>query len=219
MTCLSRYAEAIDYASMFCSSGGYLSSLDTSAHVLGLSLEDTGVDFVRFGVKANEGMLLYNVTRNTHGPITAVTTNTITATGVLWSGGDTYRLATLDTAERSSIDAYLSLTAADINAALSSVGACSCTLSAWGLELAKKINIIEASAFHVCPCAKPMLTPERQQAFIDWANNQFEQIRQSKIDLCGQTGSEYPAVGDAQYGHTIWTEEQMIINARLKGLP
>ena len=210
--CVTRYASAIDFAGFFCVGGGYAVGVDEGAGVGHVTLTDSQVDFINLGIKANVGMRLYNVTQGTYGPVTAVTNHTLVATGVVWTFGNVYRIANLTTQERSVVEHYLDITAADIHAALASVGACDCTIPAWGLELLKKINIIEAASFHVCPCAKPNLTDEMKQKWLDWSGAQLDMIRDGKIELCGQTGSNYPAVGNIQYGHTVWSEAQMIYN-------
>lgn len=220
--CTGRYADAIDFAAFFCVAGGYIKSIDNGGGAGVPMLTDTQVDFFKLGAKAGEGMLLYNVTTGYVGPVTAVTEHTLTATGVVWSNGNVYRFSSLDVSERSTIEGYLDITAADISAALASVGACTCTLAAWAWELLKKINIIEAAAFYVCPCARPNLTDVRKAAFITWANEQFTLIRTGDIELCqGDTGSKFPAAGVIEYSNTMWNAAQIIINDtdRKSGVP
>ena len=216
MACTGRYAESIDFAAFFCIGGGYAVGADEGAGLGHVTLTDNQVDFVNLGIRANVGMRLYNVTKTTYGPVTAVTNHVLTATGVLWDHDDIYRIANLTTQERSVVEHYLDITAADIHAALASVGACTCDIPAWGLQLLKKINIIEAASFHVCACAKPNLTDEMKQKWLDWAGLQLDMIRDGKIELCGQTGSNYPAVGYIEYGHTVFSDAQMIYNHELK---
>jgi hypothetical protein len=219
MTCVGRFSEAWGFAAFFCTSGGYANGINTTAGLGMPTLTDPQMDFIRMGVQPNMGMLLYNVTKNTSGGVTVVTTTTLQATGVLWDLGDEYRIAALTTQQRSTIEVYLDMTAADIHAAMAAQNACNCTLQSWVVQYLAKINIIEASAFYTCPCAKPNLSDERQQNFVEWAERQLIQIRDGEIVLCeGDTGKNYPAVGTIQYSHTPWTAEE-IINNNLASLP
>ena len=198
MACDSRYAEAWEFANFFCVSS-VLKGADDSGGAANLFLTDSTAEFITSGVQANVGMVLYNITQSTSGAITARTQNTITATGVTWDDGDVYRLVMIDGDEIATIEGFLDLTAADIHAALASVGACDCTLASWASNMLAKINIIEAGAFHQCPCARPHLSDTMRQAYIEWANQQFEAIRTGQLDVCdGATGSGFPAIDYAE---------------------
>ena len=179
-------------------------------------LTDTGANFEALGVEPNVGMILYNLTRNTSGVITAVTQSTITATGVLWVSGDSYRVVTLNGNEASAIQLYLDITAPDVYAAIASSGACDCSWTTWGTQLVKKLNIIEAGVFHACPCAQPKLTDEQKTAYMQFVNEQFQKLINGDIDICGGTGSQFPALDWAEVGSTEFSAANIIVNDILR---
>ena len=127
MPCTGRYAEAWQYSSYVCG-GNLVTGADQGGGVGLAYLTDNQVDFLKAGFFPNEGMVLYNTTTNLSGIITAVTLHTMTATGVTWTNGDGYRAVSMSAQEKSVIEHYLNLAAGDIQIALQSIGACSCTL-------------------------------------------------------------------------------------------
>src|SRR5512146_1327171 len=142
MACAGRYATALDFAGFWCVAS-VLTGTDTSVGSVGVaSLTSAYSDFVKDSIKANVGMLLYNTTKNTSGYITAVTTTTLTATGVVWDSGDAFKVANLDARQRSTIEHYLDIAASDIHSAMAASGACDCTLASWATAYLEKLNII-----------------------------------------------------------------------------
>jgi len=218
MACTGRFAEAWQFASFFCV-GAMLYRVDDSGGMAHAFLTDSQADFVTGGIKANVGMILYNVTDGSRGPVTAVTTNTLTASlaggvGNNWDNGDVYRIVTIDTNEIATIQNYLDITATDIHAAMAAADACSCTLASWASALLGKINIIEAAGFYQCPCGGPRMTDEMRKTYMEWADHQLELIRLGKIEVCaGSAGSDYPAVGWAEQTVTEFATEQILFNA------
>ncbi|GAH39879.1 unnamed protein product, partial [marine sediment metagenome] len=92
MPCTGRFAEPWAYASFWCLSPSAIRiGVDDGAGAAVAFLTDSQADFADLGFEANVGMLLYNLTESTEGPITAVTATTLTATGVTWTDGDSYR--------------------------------------------------------------------------------------------------------------------------------
>lgn len=219
MGCTDRYATAWQYASFWCRSTiitGEDNSGGAPAHA---DLADTEVNFVDLGVKANVGMVVYNLTADTSGPITAVGIHSITATGVTWDDGDLYRVVTLEAAVIGEIELYLDITSSDIHAALAAAGACDCTLSSWGAQYLAKLNIVDAGVFHRCPCMNTGLSEERQIALLDWVTNQLVSIRKGEIPLCdGETGSDFPAVGWAEQSVTEFNFQRILENDILRNL-
>lgn len=212
MTCLGSYALPYEYASFWCASG-YASRIHEGAGPVDAVLVDSMADFVNMGIKPNVGMLLYNVTKNTSGFVTAVTATTLTATGVVWANGDVYRIAAISAAEQATIQMYLNITAADINAALAATNSCDCTFQDWALPYLAKLNIIEAGAFHTCSCGSPRLDNDMRRNLLEWAGIQLDNLRDGKVIVCaGDSGKEYPAVGWAEINHTIWSEAEIIEN-------
>lgn len=212
MACTGAYATPWQYASAWCVSS-VRTGADNSGGVGNAFLTDSQANFLDFGVRASVGMTLYNLTANTSGPIAAVTATTITATGVTWSNGNSYRVVAMTGDESSAAQVYLDITAPDIHAALAASGACSCTLSSWADSLLAKINVIEAAIFHTCPCANPQLTDTQRQIYLEWVNTQLEDIRTGKLELCsGATGSDFPAVDWAEQSMTEFAAAEIIIN-------
>jgi len=212
MGCTGRYSAAWEFASFWCI-GAILSGVDRSGGGPNAFLTDTQVDFVTFGVSADKGMILYNTTTGLNGTITAVTPTTITATGVVWTDGDAYRLVTIGAEERSAIEHYLNISASDIHAALAASGACDCTLADWAAGYLSKLNIVEAASYYQCTCAQPKLTAEQRMAMLRWATEQLVAIRQGNIELChGATGAEFPAIAHAERSWTAETAAEIIYN-------
>ncbi len=100
------------------------------------------------------------------------------------------------------VELYLDMAASDIQSALASAGACSCSLAAWTVNYLKKLNVIDAAVIHNCPCGS--IPDERKQLWVNWLNGQFELIRTGKLELCdGETGADYPAFATSV---RAWTE-------------
>lgn len=210
MPCGSRFAEAWQFGTFWCPAS-LLKGVDDGGGAGVAFLTDPQVNFISFGVQANVGMVLYNLTTGLSGPVTGVTQTTITATGVTWSDGNFYRITTLKGVEIASIEMYLDITAADISAALGAVDACSCTWQSWVTSWLQKLNVIEAAAFYSCPCGKPNLSDDTRQALLEWATAQLADLRDGKIAVCeGDTGKAYPAIGIAEIGQTLWSDAEII---------
>ena len=213
MACTGRYADSWQFAAFFCTSA-LLSGSDDSGGVANAFLTDsTTGSFIEHGVQANVGMILYNTTAGTSGPVTAVTATTITATGVTWDDGDAYRIVMIDAVERSTIEHYLNIAASDIHVAMAQSGMCDCNLASWASGFLEKLNIIDAASYYQCPCGQPNMTDELRGRYLDWCSGQLEAIRKGELDLCqGATGSDFPAVGWAQQGWNNWATSEIIYN-------
>ena len=216
MACLGRWAEAWQFAAFWC-----VGRMRRGNHVGALAdpdLNDPQTNFIKAGFKANEGMVLYNLTQNTNGLITVVTANTMTA-GIAWDNGDLYRAVDIDGSEQATIENYLNITAGNINAALAAVGACDCTKAAWALGELAKINIVEAGAMHQCRCADPKMDSETKRMFLEFAERQTERIRTGELELCdGHTGKDYPAFQWAEQATTPFAAAEIIKNRWLREL-
>ena len=218
MACLDLYGTADGFAAMFCV-GDILAGADNSGANNNAFLTDSQMDFVRNGVKANIGMILYNLTDGSSGPVTAVAEHTLTATlagGTEndWDNGDRYQIVLIDASQRATIEMYLGIVASDINAARAASGGCDCTLASWAAVYLAKLAYIEAAVMHNCPCGRANLSDEMKRAYLEWVTAQLALIRQGQIELCeGSTGSEFPAVGYAELGLTEFSTERIIINA------
>lgn len=210
--CTDRWAESWSFASFWCV-GNLITGLDDSGGAANPSLQDSVQDFIKSGVKANQGMILYNTTQGTQGAVTAVTNTTLTATGVTWDDADAYQITMITAAERSTIEHYLNIAASDIHAAMAASGACDCTLADWAAGYLEKLNIIDAAAYYTCPCGQPSMTDERKGALLDWMSQQLLMIRRGEIELChGATGADFPAIGWAEQSLTDFAAAQIIVN-------
>lgn len=129
--------------------------------------------------------------------------------------------AGLDLADQSvvaTIELFLDIAAADIHAALASVGACDCTLAAWATLYLAKLNILDAAVIQNCPCGNS-LDQDKKEMFLDWLNDQFELIRTGKLVLCeGETSSDYPAFGSAELNLTDWSAVEIVAHAQMRNL-
>lgn len=216
MTCSSRYAEAWEFGAFWCV-GNLVAGLHGGAGPADVALIDTNKNFIQFGLRAGIGMIAYNTTQSTSGPITAVTETTVTAIGVTWNANDAYRISTLDATQLATIEHYLNITAVDITIALRSVAACDCTWWTEFSDWAKKINIVEAALFHKCPCAAPTINDAQMQILIQWADQQLERIRTMEFDPCdGHTGKDFPVTGWAEQASTEFAAADIIFNDILR---
>lgn len=217
MTCLERYATAWQYASFF-AVAPIQHGLDDSGGAANAFLTNSQADFLSAGIRQNEGMTLYNLTQGTNGPVTAVTATTITATGVTWDNGDEFRIVGINGSQIATIENYLSITAGNINAALSSVGACDCTFSAWGQQHLEKLNIIETGAYHFAVCGMPgqHLDTDQKRLLLEQVNLHLESIYSGKTEVCDDaTGSSFPIIGWGSQGLTPFGTAEIIANAEI----
>lgn len=115
------------------------------------------------------------------------------------------------------IEAKLTMAAADINAALAAVGACSCTFASWAMQYLKKLNVIDAAVVQQCPCGS--MRDDQKQMWLTWLDGQFELIRKGEIVVCeGETSSTYPAFASAEMSLTDWNQAQIIANREAREL-
>lgn len=214
MACTERYAEAWEFASFFCVEA-MLSGYDNSGGGPNAFLTDTLASFFPdWQIEPGKGMVLYNLTTGLSGPVTAADRTTLTATGVTWTDVDRWRITPLTATEQAVIEHYLDVTANDMHVALAAVGACDCALASWAEEYLKKLNIVEAGAFHQCSCAKPGLSDDERTSLLAWADRQLELIRTGKYELCADaTGGDWPSIGWASQSLTERNAARIIANA------
>lgn len=214
--CTGRFAESWQFAAFWCVAS-MIAGADDSGGAGNANLTDSQANFQTKGVLPNRGMILYNTTQNTSGPVTAVTETTITATGVTWDDADAYRIVLLTGIERSTIEHYLNVAASDIHAALAASGACDCTLASWAADYLAKLNIIEAAVFYQCPCGQPSFEASQRSDLLTWATNELSNLRTMKVDVCaGETGSDFPVTGWAEQGTTEFARVRIIVNDILR---
>lgn len=220
MSCDGAFATPEDFSSFFCMDSR-IARVHTGANNAAI-LTDSMARFRNKGVRADVGMIVYNLTDGSQGVVTAVDDNNITATLTGgtdndWDAGDSYLIVTIDAFERASIEHYLEITASDVHSALAAQGACDCDLSPWGLQLAKKLNIIDAASFTQCGCMVK-LSPEERQQYRNWMDARLEEIRTGKVDLCdGGTGSEAPAFVSVKEAVTEFAAAQIVSDRIARG--
>jgi len=168
-------------------------------------------------------MILYNLTQGTSGAVSAVTPTVLTAVGVTWDTGDLYRICLIDGIEISTIEHYLNVAAGDIIIALAASDQCNCNWASWALStgsnvgLLAKLNIIDAAAYYQCKCGQPQFSAGERDRYLKWMSSQLEQLRDGDLDICsGATGTNFPAMGWAQQGHSEFQMAQIIWNDILR---
>ncbi len=210
--CTGAFSSPWQYSTFWCE-GDLLIGVHEDAGPADAVLLDTGATFAQDGITPNSGMILYNTTAGTYGEVTVVSDTMLTATGVTWDALDAYRIVALTGKQIALLEHQLAVVAGNIHAALAATGACDCTLADWALDYLAKLNIIEAAAFHRCPCDRK-LSNEDKAAYLEWMNEQLRMIRDNEIELCaGHTAKGWPAVAWAEQGVTAFNEARIIDNA------
>lgn len=121
---------------------------------------------------------------------------------------------TLTAEEEAVIESFLLIAANDIHVALAASGACNCTAASWAEGYLAKLNIIDATIWHQCPCGRPKtISDEMRQTFLQWIDAQLALLREGKLDICqNATGADFPAIGWAEQGLTDFNTAQIIMN-------
>jgi len=119
----------------------------------------------------------------------------------------------LSAAEIAIIENTLEMAASDINTAIISVGADTCTYSATALKLLERFNYMAAAVTYNCPCANPRLTDADKRLYTEWLQGIIKNIMDNTLELCqGETGSMFPSVDAAEQSVTIWGPSRVIWN-------
>lgn len=214
MACTGRYAQAWEFAVFNCPST-ILKGEDRSGGGPNASLSDSQASFVTGGIRANVGMVLYNLTTGLNGVVTAVTATTLTATGVTWTDGDLYRIAALSGIEIASIESMLDIAATDIHNALAAANACSCTFASWADAYLAKLNIIDAQIFYNCTCGNNRLAEDEKARLQTWITTELNEIANGNRELCsGETGALFPSLDWAEQSGTAFAAAEIIYNDR-----
>jgi len=158
-------------------------------------------------------MVLYNLTQDTSGPVTAVAPHVVTATGVTWDDGDQYRATKLDVRTRSMIDNALGIAASDIHVALLAQGQCDCAFAEGAEGYLEKLNIIDAAAYYQCPCSNPRMSDSQRQSLLLWVSTQLEALRKGELVVCdGWVGSATPYAGVIQPAVSQWIVADILLD-------
>lgn len=117
------------------------------------------------------------------------------------------------TDEADQVKNYLRRASSTINMAMQASGMCDCTLTSASIQYLRDLSIVLAVIYHACPCARPKLTIEEKQMYLQQVTEELRQIRTGELELCqGHTGSDFPAIGWAQQGWTDWATAEIIYN-------
>ena len=116
---------------------------------------------------------------------------------------------TADVQDEPHINVLLTRVAGTITAALQANGQCDCTWASWVDDYLANLNVYLAAALQDCPCSN--LTEEDKRRYLDYVNNELEMIRTGRTELCeGETGVDYPAFGNVNIGHNIFSRADII---------
>ena len=119
--------------------------------------------------------------------------------------------------EEATINRYLQLGATPIHAARAASGGCDCTLSSWATDYLITLNCILAATTYNCKCSNLRLTNDEKRLYMESTVEDLTLIREGKTELCaGETGFDFPYVGDAAQGVTEWAQARIIANDILR---
>lgn len=109
------------------------------------------------------------------------------------------------------INRRLEMAASNVHMAMESVGACDCSLSATATEYIKQLTLVLQAVLFPVYCG-PSFSDAENDRLLNWANDQLDQIKDGKIELCdGETGSTFPVVGWAQRASTEFAAAEIIV--------
>ena len=115
------------------------------------------------------------------------------------------------------IEKALDMTSFKIDLALTSVGACDCTLSSAGSNALAYLNCLLAVVHYHCPCNSVSITDEMRAMFAEEAQTMMDALLDGRLEVCqGETGSEFVYIDWAEQALTVWNEAQIIINTEVK---
>ena len=115
---------------------------------------------------------------------------------------------TTDIQAEARINRQLVITAGAIHAAMSASDQCDCDPADWAENYLKHLNILLAAATQDCPCST--ISNDEKAAYLAFANAELEKIRTGQVDICGNTGKDYPAFGAIQYNLNVFGQAQII---------
>lgn len=96
------------------------------------------------------------------------------------------------------LNRLLDLAATNIQAALQTAGAINCTLASWATDYLINLNVVLAGVIYYAPCW-PHLTTDEKRLYLEWANEQLNQIKNGTLELCsGETGKDFPSIDWAE---------------------
>ncbi len=103
----------------------------------------------------------------------------------------------------------------NIYMALAAADACECNLPTYTVKHLKKLVVIDAAVKFKVSCG-PSLSDELRETYIDHITSELENITTLKVDPCGGTGSNTPAVGVAEQLMPGINATQILNNALLR---
>ena len=212
MACSGRYAESLDFASMFCVER-LIAGVDAGVGAGHATITDMAGNFIAQHVVAGSPVL--NVTTGVYGVVAVggVANTQLQLTGVTFSNGNSYLVMPISANERATIEHFLNIAAGHIHMALQAANACTCTITAAGLAYLRDLNCMLAAVRHNCSCGGVALQSDMRMAYLRHVNEQLALIRDGSIELCdGYAGKDYPAFGIVERGWTDATAAQIINN-------
>lgn len=217
MACSGRYAEALDFALLWCQ-GSPIVGTDTTANPPHAQITDATKDFT----KARElmaGSPVYNATTGTYGKVLTVAATVLTTTN-LFSNGDVYWALNMSAAAVATTEAFLDMAAGDVHAARMAADACDCTLRSGAAAYLKKLNVLDAAVWHNCPCDKPNISDSMRAAYLMEVRQMIDDVMTGKVELCqGETGSLFPAVAWAEHSVTEYNYALIVLNNVMRNMP
>ena len=117
------------------------------------------------------------------------------------------------------IESTLRRAAGVINMAVLAQGAGECPFSDSAEQMLRQIGYVMAAVAYNCRCGSPNLDTAEKQMWLNWVSDQLALIREGKIELCaGETGTEFPDVGVAEVGWTVFQVSHIRDNETARGL-
>ena len=114
------------------------------------------------------------------------------------------------------INRRLELAASNIHIAMLSVDACDCSMSATAEAYVKMLNLVLQAVLFPVNCG-PELDDGDLRRLSEWANEQLDQIKTRKIELCdGETGSAFPSVGYFERSSTPFAAVDIIVKGIMR---
>src|SRR4030042_3585499 len=89
----------------------------------------------------------------------------------------------IDERYEAQVNRLIDLAASNIQAALQSAGALTCSKDLWALDYLKNLNVILAAVLYAAPCY-PKLTTDEKRLYMEFANGQLKEIKDGTLELC-----------------------------------
>jgi hypothetical protein len=119
----------------------------------------------------------------------------------------------------SMIESALRRAAGVINMSVLAQGAGNCPFSTSAEQMLRQIGYVMAAVAYNCRCGSPNMDAAEKQMWLNWVSDQLTLIREGKIELCeGETGRDFPDIGVAEVGWTVFQVQHIRDNEQARGL-